>query len=100
MGTREGASDAPSDLADATHEPNQFYDPQEAAADRQDAIGRLPSAVARVRQALGEARASTDRAVIDRLITNVEALIAVVEEPDLADRAESPAATAPADLEE
>ena len=101
MGTREGATDAPSDLADATHEPNQFYDRGEAAADRQrDSADGLQGAVARVRQSLDEARSSADRAVVERLIADAEALVALVEPVDRADQPESAAATAPADLEE
>jgi len=101
MGTQEGASSAPSDLADATHEPNQFYDQGEAAADRQGgSVERLPRALAQVRQSLGEARASANRAVVDRLIADVEALVAIVEETGTSDQPESPAATAPADLEQ
>ncbi len=101
MGTQEGATDAPSDLADATHEPNQFYDQQEAAADSQgDPAARLQGALARVRQTLGEARASADRAVVDRLIADVEALVALVEGGGSSVQSASLAATAPADLEQ
>ncbi len=101
MGTREGATDAPRDLADVTHEPNQFYDPSEAAADRQGGgTDSLASALAQVRQSLGEARSSTDRAIVDRLITSVEALVAVAGSTGTADQPEALAATAPPDIEE
>lgn len=101
MGTQEGATDEPSDLADAMHEPNQFYDQQEAAADSQDgSVDRLQGALAQVRQTLGEARASADRAVVDRLIADVEALVSIVEGAGTSNQPESPAATMPADLEQ
>lgn len=100
MGTREGATAAPSDLADATHEPNHLYDGEEAAADSQgDPAARLTSAVAQVRQSLGEARASADRAIVERLIADVEALVAIVEGAGMSGRSES-LAIAPADLEQ
>jgi hypothetical protein len=97
MGTQEGA---PSDLDDETHEPNQFYDQDEAAVDRQGTADGLQHIVARVRQALGEARANTERAVVDRLIADVEVLLASVEVTGMSDEAASPTATAPADLEQ
>lgn len=95
MGTQEGTTSAPSDLADATHESNQLYDRQGLQGGTAE---QLPEVVARVRQALGEARSSTDRAVVDRLIADVEALLALVDTTDGANHPES--ATAPADLEE
>ena len=95
MGTQEGTTGAPSDLADATHEPNQLYDRQGLQGGTAE---QLPEAVARVRQALVEARSSTDRVVIARLIADVEALLALVDTTDGADQPDS-AATAPVDLE-
>jgi hypothetical protein len=100
MGTREGATAAPDDLAGATHEPNPFYD-QGVAADRQEGSpDRLQGTLAQVRQSLGEARTSADRAVVERLIADVEALVAIIEVAGTSDRSESPAVTAPADLEQ
>lgn len=95
MGTQEGATGAPSDLADATHEPNQRYDREELQA----GAGQSSDMVARVRQSLDAVRAGGDRAGVDRLIADVEALLALVDTTGSADRSES-AATAPADLEE
>lgn len=101
MSTQEGATSAPSDPADATHEPNQLYDQSEAAADRQSGGTDGPaSTLAQVRQSLGEARTSADRAVVERLIADVEALVATIEVAGTSDRSESPAVTAPADLEQ
>jgi hypothetical protein len=97
MGTQEETNGAPSDLADATHEPNQSYDRQELEG---GTAAQLPDAIARVRRSLGEARASTERVVVDRLIADVEALLVSVEGVGTSDQSESPTATAPADLEQ
>jgi len=97
MGTQEGTNGASSELADATHEPNQSYDRQKLVS---GTTAQLPDAIARVRQSLGEARASTERATVDRLIADVEALLASVAGAGTSDQAESPTATAPADLEQ
>ncbi len=96
MGTQENTNSAPSDLADATHEPNQSYDRQELQG---GTVGQLSGVLVRVRQALGEARSSADRAVVDRLIADVEALLALVDTTSAADQPDT-AATAPADLEQ
>ncbi len=97
MGTQENTNSAPSDLADATHEPNQSYDRQELQG---GTVGQLSGVLVQVRQSLGEARASTDRAIVDRLITSVEALVAIVGSTGTADQPEALAATAPPDIEE